>query len=489
MVLFGKDVSTKHIPLLILCSSLLLVLPALDFFWVFWDPNAVKALIAVVELAFIISAIILGKISTPAISKNLTPWLLIWFSWTLLSTLLSEHPYPGLARWNELLLHSVFAAYLITCLQTINCARSVLLYSFSGVLILIAITYMVAWALDPQRPNWVSLSPYVNNIRHMGHLAAILLPVFLLLPTNASGKLKGYSLLGITLAWYLIIWSGGRGAFLTGVAIIAIYYWQARQHALPLLLTFIAGSLIAQLFPTHEAALNFYRFLYPDIQTASTDISSGRFELYYHSARIWFQQYWLFGTGADGFQYLEPALLTDSIRHPHNLILQLLLSYGLPGLLIPLVLVSRFIWLEVCIKRNVFALPFLAALGHSMTSGVFYISISLWFSVLAFTLITPQKEATAQKKSGKTFCYILPLCLTLSLAHLAQVINSQRFSSSSWTELNARYPLYFNSQHWLNQDMSEQDRQKLIRQTLNLTSTPCFDFVQYQQRPPSWCSK
>jgi hypothetical protein len=184
------------------------------------------------------------------------------------------------------------------------------------------------------------------------------------------------------------------------------------------------------------------------------------------------------GIGADGYRYLIPAIgNVESIAHPHSSIIQLLLSYGPIGLLIPGYFFYRLTW-KIIKSDNKFSRKFdsksnnrntkilylilLSTLILSLFDGILYHAYGLFISTivagiclaLSWPLRTDSKPAEQTESltgiRSNTFATSTIALSVLLITAYYLVFSYQLYHSKygekdeQWINWNARYPLYFS---------------------------------------------
>lgn len=448
MLIFGLRITYQTLPMLWLLVSLPAALLLAEQFSIFWRLDTTRIITIGLEMGFI-SLCLIGRIR-PVLSPTTTLLLCMTLLSMLVSTVLSAHPFAGITRWLECLSHVAFGVYLHAYLSSRgDHAKRVLMLALMGVIVFIFAMLLLTWALlaNPRAYNWIIDPPFFVNLRHLGHVVALLLPLgwVLLLPpsTPQTSPEPPASLLRIflrvllrilsatgflTLCWALVFWMGGRGAFLSCAAVSVLMLLLARPLAwwlriIVLVLPMLLGALLATTAYVDNTSMGFERTLgiaHAQQLAASSDIdiSSSRWEIWHQSLEQW-QQSPIWGLGADWFKFALPVIGSDGMFHPHNSVVQWLSSYGLVGLALLLAtlgygarqyvhaLNERFntglhtpsysLFISVCLGLCVVSGALL-----SQVSGVAYAPFSLFVWVMLIVLAWPSATTSSTASNSAT---------------------------------------------------------------------------------------
>lgn len=529
MLIFGLRITYQTLPMLWLLVSLPAALLLAEQFSIFWRLDTTRIITIGLEMGFI-SLCLIGRIR-PVLSPTTTLLLCMALLSMLLSTVLSAHPFAGITRWLECLSHVAFGVYLHAYLSSRgDHAKRVLMLALMGVIVFIFAMLLLTWALlaNPRAYNWIIDPPFFVNLRHLGHVVALLLPLgwALLLkplspPRTQLEPPETISLLRIlastvflSLCWALVFWMGGRGAFLScaAVSVLALLLtrplsWRLRVMALVLPVLF--GAWLAQLAHVDNPSMGLERTLgiaHAQQLSANTniDISSSRWEIWHQSLEQW-QQSPIWGLGADWFKFALPVIGSDGMFHPHNSVVQWLSSYGLVGLALLLATLgygarqyvhalnerfntglqtsSHSLFISVCLGLCVVSGALL-----SQVSGVAYAPFSLLIWVMLIVLAWPSATSNtattnsthhtpnahphtnnhANTHNNIELAVTLALILTTTAItgfYAAQVYFSQTHHTQPWWRaFNARIPLFYEPTAWL-EDASISEQEKEILST------------------------
>jgi hypothetical protein len=469
MQAFGLTINKFTAPLIYLACSIVGFLFMRESIIIFHEPIAARAISMILELGFIILALpAIYYLKAINVSKVAVLLTMIWLTSTLISTLLGDQPWAAMARWLELLSSLMTAFCLYVLISNRPELIPILIKAIMAALLLCIIALAVFWHLlpDPTHNNWVNDIPLFSNIRHLGYVPAAALPLgyWLLETKNLENKSKHTALIYLILCWALVFWLGGRGTFLGVITATVLYCILSKQHIKWVVSSIILGLVLSQLFIVDHPSLNLFRILDLFLNTDERKldaISSNRMTIYVDSLVYWWNTAPFFGIGADGFRYIIPSIGgVDNIAHPHSVIIQLLMSYGPIGLLIPTYFFLALSWkiLHIENRQNkTLYLALVSTLVLSIFDGVFYHAYGLFITTIitgiSISLVWPKeaKGAYSKEPSNKNImllAWLIPAVL-LCLAYYTLFIYQLYYSKSScideeWINWNAEYPAYFS---------------------------------------------
>jgi O-antigen ligase len=519
MQAFGITFNRYSVPILYLACAIVGFLLIRESVHMFHHPIATRAISVWLELGFIIlslpairsTAIQFQSKSQYLIPRQASLLIITWLAWTLISTLLGNQPWAAMVRWFEILSSLITAFCLYILIRQQPKLIILIIKAIVAAVLLCIFAFIVFWniAPDPVKHNWVSTIPFFMNIRHFGYLAAVAIPVgyWLLERNTAENKNIHWVITYLILSWALVFWLGGRGTFLAASITTLIYVFIAHKQQIKwIALSPLAGLIISQFFIVDHPSLNLFRFIGQEGLSLDA-LSSFRATIYQESLAYWWQQAPILGIGADGYRYIMPAIgNVESIAHPHSSIIQLLLSYGPIGLLIPAYFFYRLTW-QVIKSDNKFSrkldsksnnrdiktlyLILLSTLIVSLFDGILYHAYGLFISTIVagmcIALVWPlqthskqaeQTKSLVKKTSKNLTTSVIGLSILLIAAYYL-VFSYQLYHSKygekdeQWINWNARYPLYF-SPTWTyeryNVNNIEQLKQSYIERSIKLST-------------------
>ncbi len=465
MQAFGITFDKYSIPIIYLACSVVGFLLMRESIHMFQHPIAARAISVILEIGFILLAIpATYSLKVINIPKKAVILIAFWLVWTLTSTLLGTQPWAAIVRWLELLISITTAFCLYILISQKPQLLPLIVKAIIAAVLLCILAFAIYWNISPYpiQHDWASDIPLFMNIRHFGYLAAVAVPLgYWLLEINT---IKNHSIFWIfvylTLCWALVFWLGGRGTFLA-VSITTVLYLSISKEKLKwILLSIVLGLFTSQLFIVDHPSLNLFRLWREDVSLNA--LTSFRMTIYIDSVIYWWQHSAVMGVGADGFRYIIPAIgELESIAHPHSIIIQLLLSYGILGLLIPSYFFFLLSWKAAQSNQKqtkVFYLVFLSTMILSIFDGILYHAYGLFISTIIAGIsiayiwpFSPCSELPVTNKSYKIksipliltavtlFCSAYYLIFSIQLYH-----SKYDKSDEQWANWSAEYPIYFS---------------------------------------------
>ena len=240
---------------------------------------------------------------------------------------------------------------------------------------------------NPFTYNWVENLYFFTNIRHLADLLSICyFATFFLFLINKEFVKYLYFIFSIVLL-SCIFWSGSRAAYvgiLMAWFVLFIHLNKKNLLIYAILFSFFTSVYVSTFFNVASPSLGFFSSLHSSAKGSVNQLSSSRLDLY-HQVFDWFllRPYW--GYGGEAVRNLKIFLGTQQIGQAHNLILQILIEYGLIGLSITMI-VLIVILNKTMIKNNKIKTMCLAMFfnifGASLLNGgAYYIIIIAFFSI------------------------------------------------------------------------------------------------------------
>lgn len=368
-----------------------------EHFLFFWAVEQTRLL--TLSYALLISLILLYKNKNikAEIPNSILIALSLWLISSLASTFLSPLPIDKFIRWAEISCYLLLVLSAYSYFKTNPIKLNLSLWALASCTFLVLALFTLNWNLldNPREHPWVHHAPFVVNIRHLGSIICLLLPIgfYTLNTPHKAAKTAGF--IYLIISWGLIIWMGGRGSALSAfiVTIIASRLIPAQSPWLNL--APVLGWLLSQLFNVNDPSLNLFRIhldslsLFDSLNTNS----SSRIELYLKSLNLWWESSPLLGLGANAYSLCKHLLMPD-FHHPHNLLIQILLSFGLVGLLSALFLIYKYLrfLLQAPVNNQLIGCSVIAGLCHAQLSGTLYHGFSsLLFCLFLILSLIKQK--------------------------------------------------------------------------------------------------
>jgi len=301
------------------------------------------------------------------------------------------HGFFGVALWSQLSAEPHLRRQCLVAVAAGLGSYAVIAYGFA------------LWnAAQPDFP-WSRFGVGVTNIRHVGYLSLGLTGIAAgLWVTAAKGRDEVLPATLFFLGCFLLMWSGGRGAFIALMIHLAVLLTLAspgRRLSLMwrLLAVLVVATMLAGIYVPnkHFGPLNiFLRF---DASTLpGEEYSSGRTEMWRQTADWITRQPW-FGYGEGQYRYAVPAARGFS-NHPHNLPLQLLMQWGVVGTAMLTALLVRLGWKALPLLKAPTALTYpctaivTGLLAVSMVDGPFFYALPVVIFLLAIATLLAEAQ-------------------------------------------------------------------------------------------------
>ncbi len=266
-------------------------------------------------------------------------------------------------------------------------------------LLILSCYYVYFWhsLVDPFYYDWVHETPFFKNIRHQGYFLAAVCPVVLFFFFRCWKVSFALRALVLVFCLSLLLWNGGRGALLAVfTSFMVLFFLYKREIKLgPFLLfimSFFISVFVSYLFRVDQRSLGWLSAFEKAYQAENVNAaSSGRIEIWL-SLIDYILQKPFFGWGGDGFIAVVPHY---GLSQAHNLILQLLIEWGIAGTLciilpILIVYIKGFISLYRGDRDDMLVVGFLIStslLVLSLFDGVFYYAQPGVYLTLGLALI------------------------------------------------------------------------------------------------------
>lgn len=274
-----------------------------------------------------------------ALPRSVRLGLLTWFLAALLSTALA--PYPGIAAaWLAPLLVQI--AFCVALYERLSgpwsgWQKSVLYAFATSLLLFVTVVHILALTVwnDPGF-NWTNIGAGAIQVRHLGFFGIAL--AGLGLGVLASGPPRRERLFAHAM-WmagaYFVVWAGGRNPTLVMIVALALAAWVARRPLRRrLILSCLALGLSAASLTLVTAPPSDNYGLASILRRSDLSAETGNASLFarqylWRKAAAAIVERPLVGYGEGNFHpYIAPE--TNNM-HPHNLVLWLLVIWGLFG--------------------------------------------------------------------------------------------------------------------------------------------------------------
>jgi len=382
----------------ILLAAVVLSSLSLLFFGLNASPGAFEILQVPVALAQVIfvSFVVLGmrcKLLPVSLRYKELLWPAVLFGYVLFVLLRSELTL-SLLLGSFWILHILFFVAVIAFLRPYGSVSEDRIWVAVGLAAAGHLfAFMLAWVIWPDRIR-ANILPAFDNIRHLGYLMAPAAAVMAARFLTAKDYLK-LSLVCFGAATFYLTYTGSRGgvvALIAGLSVLAVYLvWHRQQVRFSrfIVLIFTTGLLIVatELLPALPWVNIFGRGAMAVGQTGR-EMLSGRSEIWGSTVDA-IRSSWLLGNTPVYLAHI-PEYQGTPLRQPHNIILQLLLHWGVLGTIIVLanVLVfARSIWVAIALHPAKARLPLtvlVTMLTHSLVDGGLFYPYSTVIAIIAF---------------------------------------------------------------------------------------------------------
>ena len=405
--------------LVVLPIFLMLPLLGLLTLEVVGTPKIIRSLsvpVLVLEIVIIFAALARKPDNTSflsRISRSSKVLAGVWLAAIIISQLLAEVD-PARARLHLLLtmLHLFFGVALWNLFNDWpQLRRQCMMAMAAGLAVFAAIAYGYALSLAGAVDHpWTLFGMGVTNIRHLGYFALCLTGLAAGLHLTAQSSREGnLTLLLLFTGFFLLMWSGGRGAFVALIIQLgALTVMASKPQRLPFLgkvmgLLVIATLLAALYVPNkHLGPLNIFLRLDAADDTGATFLA-GRGVLWEQTIAAIPDRLW-FGHGEAQLRLALPAA-RELYNHPHNLFLQLLFQWGVVGSLACVAFFGRLIWVSLprILARQPVTLPAVAVgtglVAVAMVDGPFFYAVPS--AVAALALAAMASQAPVSQREGQ----------------------------------------------------------------------------------------
>lgn len=265
-----------------------------------------------------------------------------------------------------------------------------LLFVFPIIAIIHIFLIVEKWTIldNPYAYDWVYKIGFFGNIRYVAILTSIglICNIYLMLKENNFKRLL--FLLSSILIMSFIFWSGTRSVFMSILLISLYFIYSSTDKLLDTLTIFIlmvTSILISMHFPVAQTSLGLERITHTS--------TSGRIDIWIDTIHYIMHKP-LIGYGAESFGVVH-SFYNGSGSHlvqAHNMILQILIEFGIIGLTI----ISILIFLQIkkieltnraFNEQSLFIAIIFNYLSIGLVDGIAYYSFSIYFLILVFALL------------------------------------------------------------------------------------------------------
>lgn len=271
------------------------------------------------------------------------------------------------------------------------------LIGIGHVLILLKIWFSLP---QPENFNWVNGLYFFNNIRHLTDFISIcFLSSLILFSTSEKFWTKFFWILCSVIILSCIFWTGSRAAYI-GLFFAIIYYVVFRKgffKNISLVGSIVLVSMwLSTLFNVNNSSLGLFRSVTRSVGDSVNQVSSGRLNVY-HTVFEWFTYHPIWGNGGEAVRQIGIYHGQQKLAQAHNSILQILVEFGIVGLISVILVLYRiygdFKFSNLNINQN-FSIVILIniAVSSFFNGGAYYVvTMSLFCLFLAVLYVENQK--------------------------------------------------------------------------------------------------
>jgi len=274
-------------------------------------------------------------------------------------------PNPGAARlWTAFWLIHLLFGFSVAHLAAKGAApRDVIASYLAGFVAFVAGCFLFATQVRNPAFDWTHDWPAITHIRHFGYYAAAMMALGIGVSAGERPPLSRILLFLIgTVGFTFALWTGSRGAVIAVACALFAGVLVIPALRRPLvwgstLLALVIGGLVASQLPAHGPWMGFGRTITQTV--GSEDVSSGRTQIWINAVGA-IRERPIFGYGENQMATVAPF---HGLGQTHNVVLQVLLAWGLVGLICVAVLGFWFLIRTMAIVRrepDVVGPPFLA---------------------------------------------------------------------------------------------------------------------------------
>lgn len=312
--------------------------------------------------------------------------------------------YASFDRMLQIWLHILFFwACVFVCLQRPVYARGLLLAAALSLAAVSIYCWYLIWFNDqwPYRSEdfWNNWLPFNSNKRHLGFdmlVASVCNLGFALIYKDWR---RYFFLLLALSSSALLIWLGGRATILAWFGVLLLFWrFNAQGTRIPKMALLLIGFASIAILWAEASSLFSWNGLFGaaarkfDADNLSA-YSSGRLAMWTYCLNA-VSDHWLIGLGPQVFYHLDGPY---RVYHPHNIVVQIGLEFGVLGLILALALLTPVVWfiLQNLLSKDWGISPIaapaailvLALLFQSIFSGVFYHGKPFMYLMLGMAVV------------------------------------------------------------------------------------------------------
>ncbi len=332
--------------------------------------------------------------------------------------------YYAIGRYLQTIAHVITFLFVWDFLTRYQPSLKLLFRVISLSTICVVIVFIAKWFIDSPiigesllAQIWAGNPPLNAHIRHTGYQAAAALAFSLVFFIDnvkfCDQKIADFIM--FLVLWGFVFWLGGRGAVLSILVAVVMVYGVLRfkkmgekAFVFSTLLAIIIGLVLSEWLSigSWSGMLNsFSRSL--DAESFN-QLSSNRLKLWL-SAWYSVKDHLLFGLGPQGYSYMPNHIFGV---HPHNVIIQFIVEWGVSGTVLFLIILIKGFWAGY--KRNILETSrrvdkYKLAAGavittlsiHALFDGTYYHPQPSYYLVIAFAIWVVPSYGDSAKKEKK----------------------------------------------------------------------------------------
>lgn len=297
-------------------------------------PESQKAIALLEGLLFLVASFSLGRSMLAA--RRLWVWIAGVVVALCASNLLAARDDVGLQDWWRVIqigAHFLLGVALWVWMKRDEQAGFWVAGSVLMAVAVYTIVLLVTWfSLEqPASYDWFFDPPLFGHIRHVGYFSCVGVLVGAWSVLTLRGGVRVLAWVGYVLALSILLWSGGRGASIAAFLGVCSLGAMAIQHKkivwLGLFVGLLLALLLSALFPVDQPGLGWLSALMrSDSASSVNELSTNRLIIWAYLWDFIVQRPW-FGWGGEAFH----AVSDYNVNQAHNLVLQLLLEWGVVG--------------------------------------------------------------------------------------------------------------------------------------------------------------
>ncbi|WP_082904805.1 O-antigen ligase, partial [Alcanivorax sp. HI0083] len=215
--------------------------------------------------------------------------------------------------------------------EDIRLVRFLISGLYAGLFFTTMLFFLLWFSLDdPAQYDWIWGVINFVNIRHLGMFVSAMLFISLWGCFYSCGAFRVASMLGYSISFFFVVWSGGRAAILSTILallfVAILTMWRQWKIWLCVVLASILSVWISTVFFVDNSSMGIGRFfLYERGGGGLEKVSSGRWSVWLHAVSLIADRP-IWGWGGDIYSVVK---IRPELSQVHNGFLQVPLEWGL----------------------------------------------------------------------------------------------------------------------------------------------------------------